>query len=118
MNSGTERLKQLADLLVQEGKRLAELVEHIDDDQWYMPPKSSMPVDDVRVAKGGRVPDPTGETVVNPARLAVRHQFQRSERLVTDAVVKARGVRRGFERSYAGWMSDHAALTKSDGIDV
>ena len=55
-----------------------------------------------RRASGGHS-DPTADVATDPARLHVREVLTRGERLLAEAVVLLRGLRRGLERAMTDW---------------
>jgi|LakMenEpi03Aug12_release.lakeMendotaPanAssembly.Ray.scaffolds.fasta_scaffold381529_2 hypothetical protein len=90
-------------LLIAEAEALLPLLAVVDAAQWEASP-AGMIEREVRVADtSGAINDPTGAIVTDPARLAIRTQVQRSERLVKDALVKVAGVRRGLEVAMSRW---------------
>jgi len=95
-----------AEGIAEEIERLLAILPVIEDAQWEKSPgvERAAETQDRKATTGPA--DPVGDTVVDPARLAMREQAKRSESLVRHAFTTLMGVRRGFEISLARWEGD------------
>jgi hypothetical protein len=101
-----ENVTRLIEHLREEAARLEKLWPVAVECQWMAAPRLSGVVAE-RKGRGERV-DPTAGVALDDARLALRTQIARSEALVRESVVNARGVRRGIEIALEryGWTAD------------
>jgi hypothetical protein len=99
------RLEALVRLIRLEGDALAGLLQEGSAVQWSASPVPRPRDDTTERAKGGHG-DPTPSIVVDDRRLAVRDQVVRSEKVLRDAALALRGVRRGLEISLASWAGE------------
>ena len=109
MSEETVFVQHHLELLEAEVRKTLELLPAVEDAQWAHSPSQTGPPElpDRRVV--GKHGDPTGNTVADPSRLQLREQSKRSERLVRDALLKVRGVRRGLEISLVKWQHGEGA---------
>ena len=82
-------IERLVQLIRAEADTLADYLPEAQAVQW-------LPTGPI-VTEPGKPSDPTGETVADPGRLALRLQVIRSERLLRETAVALIGVRRGLE---------------------
>lgn len=62
-------------------RELRELLETVQEDQWLRAPSKVNPVEDTRIRSKGEHPnDPTGDVVVDEARLVLRRQLRQTRR--------------------------------------
>lgn len=102
--SEVETMTRHALLLIEEAALLLSLLPVADEMQWEASPPALTPADETRDRKVSDGPgDPTGNTVADPDRLALRAQVRRSEALVKASLTSLRGVRRGFEITMDRW---------------
>jgi len=92
-----------AEGIAEEVERLLAILPVIEDAQWEKSPgvERAAETQDRKATTGPA--DPVGDAVVDPARLAMREQAQRSEQIVRDVYTRLMGVRRGFEISLDRW---------------
>lgn len=96
----------LARLIEEEVHLLIEVLPDALERQWEPSPAPRPRFDTDERATGDRV-DPTGDTVTDPRRLAVRQTVKDAEALLRETAIRVRGVRRAMELSVA-WY-DRAA---------
>ena len=94
-------LTHYLDLLDAEIKMLRSLIPDAVDLQWDAPPKSGG-----RVKSKSDIADPTGNLATDPARLQLRYQLSCSDELLKNALINARGVRRGLEHRLAPYLGE------------
>ena len=88
----------LIELIGVEARRLADFYSEAQDLQFEAPRQVRSADDETAKAKGSHS-DPTPIIAADERRLALRLQVIRSERVLNDAAIALRGVRRGFERA-------------------
>lgn len=98
---GEPRLDALVDLIRQETDALLDVLPEATARQWSLSPVPKPREDTPQRASGDRPADPTGDTVLDPRRLAVRETVARSERVLRDAAIALRGTRLAMERAVA-----------------
>jgi hypothetical protein len=104
MSDEVENIERFAAQLIVEAEGLLRLLPAVSEMQWESSPAYLGEDDGVRVANMSGAPaDPVADTVTDPQRMALRLQVQRSERLMRDALIRVRGVRRGLEIRMVGW---------------
>jgi hypothetical protein len=101
MSEETVFIQHHAEEIAEEIPRLLAVLAVVEEIQWEKSPAPEQEVVDRRPKSAP--PDPVGETVVDPVRAQARLQVKRSERIMADALVKVRGVRRGLEISLNNW---------------
>lgn len=99
------RLHNLTAWARREADLLDAVIPAVSDAQW-----SPAPIDRPRIDTAERIKglasDPTATVALDSARLDLRAQVVRSERVLRDAIVALRGVRRGLERALAPWSRE------------
>jgi len=103
MSEETVFLQHYVELLQQEVDLLMDVLPFVEEVEWSASPAAHREVQD-RMVKNTRV-DPVGGAASDPKRLAIREQSRRSEAILKEALVGARGVRRGLERALRDWDS-------------
>jgi len=103
-----------AEQLAEEVEQLIALLPVIEEAQWEKSPGLERAAETADRHVSSAPSDPVGDTVADPARLEIRSQAKRSERLMKDALVKVRGVRRGFEISFNRWEGSRVVGVSAD----
>lgn len=105
MSEETVFIGHYAEKIQDEIDGLLKLLPVIEEVQWDPSPAVQTDRDPEmkdRIITGALV-DPTASITCDPQRLAVRAQAIRSERIMKDALVRVRGVRRGLEIALDNW---------------
>jgi hypothetical protein len=103
MSNEIVNMQRLTAQLLTEAEGLFRLLPVVEEMQWEASPAHSVEREVQVKSTHGEVSDPTGDTVTDPARLALRSQVVRSERLLRAALVNVAGVRRGLEIRMGAW---------------
>lgn len=103
MSNEIVNMQRLTAQLLAEAEGLFRLLPVVEEMQWEASPAHSVEREVQVKSTHGEVSDPTGDTVTDPARLALRSQVVRSERLLRAALVNVAGVRRGLEIRMGAW---------------
>lgn len=101
MNSD-EPLARLVNLLSFEVDQLAAVTGPALEARWS-PSPVPRPRDDTTERSTGAHSDPTADIALDERRMALSVQIMKSERLLEQALVAIRGVRRGLERTLERW---------------
>jgi hypothetical protein len=103
MSNEVNEMQRLTAHIISEAEGLFRLLPIVEEMQWEASPAHSVEREVQVKSTHGEVSDPTGDTVTDPARLALRAQVVRSERLLRAALVNVVGVRRGLEIRASAW---------------
>lgn len=98
-------LMRLAEIAVEECGALAAMLPAALEYQWRRPSSVRPDVDTTERETGGHS-DPTADVALDGRRLRLRAQVIKSERVLRDAVIAARGVRVGLEKALAAYDAD------------
>jgi hypothetical protein len=98
-------LERLAAMAVEEATALATMLPAALEYQWRRPAVVRPDVDTTERESGGHS-DPTADVALDGRRLRLRAQVIKSERVLRDAVIAARGVRLGLEKALAAYEGE------------
>lgn len=101
------RWQHLLALLRREVDALEVALPGAIDAQWERSPVPR-PREDTHERASGGISDPTADVAADEARVILRAQLVRSERIARSTIVAVRGVRRGLEMALARWEGDEA----------
>lgn len=100
------RLDGLVQWARREADALGALLPAALDAQWQAAP-NPRPREDTTERSKGVTSDPTSANALDERRWALRLQIVRSERMLREAIVALRGVRRGLEMRFDEWEGRH-----------
>lgn len=89
-------------MLTKEIAELAPVLDRARAAQWSVPPRRR-PDEDTTERSQGPHSDPTPGIALDERRLSLSAQVKESERVLREAVVAVRGVRRGLELRFGEW---------------
>lgn len=89
-------------MLTKEIAALAPVLDKALAAQWSVPP-ARRPDEDTAERSKGPHSDPTLGIALDERRLALSAQVKESDRVLRDAIVAVRGVRRGLELRFGEW---------------
>lgn len=107
-----ELIEALVARIRAESDELAAILPRAVGAQWR-PAQIPRPREDTAERASGGHSNPTLDTVADGRRLRLRVQVLRSERVLRDAAVALRGVRRGLEIALSRWEGDEGTEHKA-----
>lgn len=104
--ASASRVDEAARLIREESLALIRALPPALDRQWSPSPAPRPYEDTSQRTTGDRPSDPTGDTVLDPRRLAVRESVTNAERMLARAVVGLRLARLQVEKAVARFDGD------------
>lgn len=95
------RIEALVQIIREEAEVILALYPDAVTRQWSASPVPKPREDTSQQSSGGRPSDPTGDTVLDARRLALRETVVRSDRLLREAAIRLRATRKATERAIA-----------------